>query len=511
MSSTTDATTYDAPKGLRYRGFILFGVTLGSGLQGMDTLLAAVALPNMQGGLSVSQDEISWVLTAYLIAVAIASPPIGWISRRVGRKRFLLSVIIGFLICSMLAGSANSLAEIVTYRFLQGMFGAALVPLAHHILLDVYPKEKHGYALGWWSVGVMMGAIFGPTLGGALTEFLSWRWVFYVNVPLGAVAFTVIALFLPESEREVKKRFDWTGFLMLTVALASMQLMLDRGNRLDWFESTEIVIQAGLFVGFMYLFVIHILTTRQPFIDPRIFRNKNLSIALLLTLLHGVILVGLTGLLPPFLQNLMGIPVLTVGLILAPRGIFTALTATLSGQLLGRLDPRPVILVGMSMLALSMWMLANFTPETTPIYFVVVIALQGAGFGMFFVPVNTVAFGTLPAEHRGDATAFMSLVRKIGSSVGVSILVGQFIRGAQSNHAVLSQNVTPFSETLRHQPLPDPWSMRDLSGLASLDQEIIRQAEFLAYLHNFEWLAAFIVLLMPFVFFLDNPLKDRSK
>jgi len=507
MSTAPSAATVT----VRYPGLILFGVVLCSGLQSMDTLLAAVALPNMQGALSVSQDEISWVLTAYLIAVAIASPPIGWLGRRLGRKRFMMSVIIGFLIFSMLAGSSTSLAEIVTYRLMQGMFGAALVPLSHHILLDVYPREQHGFAMGWWSVGVMFGAIVGPTLGGALTDLLSWRWVFYVNVPLGALAFTVIALFLPESERNKSQRFDWTGFLMLTIALGSMQFMLDRGNREDWFDSTEIIVAACLFGGFLYLFIIHILTARQPFIDPRIFVNRNLAIALLLTTMHGVILVGLTGLLPSFLQKLMAIPVLTVGMIMAPRGISTAVTATLSGRIMARMDPRPIILVGMTMLALSMWMLAQFTPETSPIYFVIVIVIQGAGFGMFFVPVNTAAFGTLPAHYRGDATAFMSLQRKIGSSVGVSILVGEYIRQSQSNHAILAQHLNPFSETLRHLPLPEAWDMANMKGLATLDKEVIHQAQFMAYLHDFEWLALFIVLLMPLVFLLENPLRNRSK
>ncbi len=503
------AAPSDASEHVRYRGLILVGTVLASGLQGMDTLLAAVALPSMQGSLSVSQDEVSWVLTAYLIAVAVATPPIGWISRRVGRRRFLIIVIIGFLIFSMLAGSSDSLAEIVTYRFLQGVFGAALVPMSHHILLDIYPREEHGFAMGWWSVGVMFGAIIGPTLGGALTEFLSWRWVFYVNIPLGAAALIVLALFLPETERDTEQRFDWTGFLMLTIALISMQLMLDRGNRQDWFDSTEIVIEACLAGAFLYLFVVHIITARQPFIDPRIFLNRNLSIALLLTTLHGVTLVGLTGLLPPFLQNLMGMPVIIVGLIMAPRGITTAIMATVSGRLLSRIDPRPIIAVGMVLLALSMWMLAQFTPETGVFYFIVAIAIQGIGFGMFFVPINTAAFSTLPSHFRGDATAFMSLLRKIGSSVGVSILIGQLVRSAQTNHAILAQNLTPYSETLRHQPLPDLWNMNELAGLAALDKEVIYQAQFLAYLHDFEWLTAFIVVLIPFVFLLENPFKGK--
>jgi DHA2 family multidrug resistance protein len=492
------------------RNVILFSVVLCSGLQSMDTFLAAVALPNMKGELSVSQDEISWVLTSYLIAIAVASPPIGWLSRRIGRKRFMLTIIVFFLIFSMLAGRSSTLAEIVTYRFLQGLAAAALVPLSHHIILDVFPKDRVGFALGWWSVGVMFGAIVGPTLGGALTEYLSWRWVFYVNLPMGLLALAMIAIFLPESERDNKQRFDWAGFVMLTVALVSMQLMLDRGNQEDWFESTEIVVEACLAAAFLYAFIVHIMTARQPFLDYRIFLNRNFTIGLILASMHGVVMVGLTGLLPPFLQALMGIPVLTVGLIMSPRGVMTALTATVSGRMLAFLDPRPVIITGMALIALSMWMLATFTPETSVAYFVVVVAIQGAGFGMFFVPVNTAAFATLPTHYRGDATAFMSLMRKIGSSVGVSILVGQYIRSAQANHALLAQHVTPYTETLRLQPLPELWSMSELTGLASLDREVIHQAQFLAYLHDFEWIALFIVLLIPLILFLENPMKPKD-
>ncbi len=494
-----------------YRNVILFSVVLCSGLQSMDTFLAAVALPNMKGELSVSQDEISWVLTAYLIAIAIASPPIGWLSRRIGRKRFLMSVIVAFLIFSMLAGSSTSLTEIVIYRFLQGLAAASLVPLSHHIILDIFPKDRLGFALGWWSVGVMFGAIVGPTLGGALTEYMSWRWVFYVNLPMGMLALTMIVIFLPETERNFGQRFDWTGFIMLTVALVSMQLMLDRGNKLDWFESNEIVTECMLFVAFMYAFIVHILTARQPFLDARIFLNRNFTIGLLLATMHGVVMVGLIGLLPPFLQFLMGVPVFTIGLIMAPRGLMTAVTATISGRLLTWFDPRPIILVGMALIAFSMWLMSEFTPETSVIYFVIVVILQGTGFGMFFVPVNTVAFSTLPPHYRGDATAFTSLMRKIGSSVGVSILVGQYVRGAQSNHAWLSQHVTPYNETLRHLTMPKSWSMTSIAGLASLDREVIRQAQFLSYLHDFQYIALVIVLLMPLILLIQNPLKDKNR
>jgi DHA2 family multidrug resistance protein len=510
MSAT--ATADGTPAGVTpYRNAILFGVVLVSGLQSMDTFLAAVALPNMKGELSVSQDEVSWVLTSYLIAIAIASPPIGWISRRIGRKRFLMSIIVLFLIFSMLAGSSTTLTEIVVYRFLQGLSAAALVPLSHHIILDVFPKERVGFALGWWSVGVMFGAIVGPTLGGALTEYLSWRWVFYVNLPMGMLALTMIVIFLPETERNLRQRFDWAGFIMLTIALVAMQLMLDRGNKLDWFDSTEIIVEACLFIAFLYAFIIHILTARQPFLDARIFLNRNFTIGLLLATMHGVVMVGLIGLLPPFLQFLMGVPVFTIGLIMAPRGIMTAVTATISGRLLAWIDPRPIILFGMALISFSMWLMSEFTPETSMIYFVLAVILQGTGFGMFFVPVNTVAFSTLPPHYRGDATAFTSLMRKIGSSVGVSILVGQYIRGAQENHAWLSTHLTPYTETLRHAPLPDAWSLSNLAGLAALDKEVLRQAQFLSYLHDFQYIAVVIIALMPLILLIENPMKDGKK
>jgi DHA2 family multidrug resistance protein len=286
--------------------------------------------------------------------------------------------------------------------------------------------------------------------------------------------------------------------------------MLDRGNKLDWFDSSEIVIEGCLFLIFFYAFVVHILTSRQPFLDARIFLNRNFTIGLVLATMHGVVMVGLTGLLPPFLQLIMGMPVLTVGFIMAPRGIATGLTATISGRLLAFLDPRPVILIGMALIAFSMWMMSEFTPETSVINFVIVVLLQGTGFGMFFVPVNTAAFATLPPHYRGDATAFMSLMRKIGSSVGVSILVGQYIRMAQSTHAVLAQHVTPYTETLRLQPLPEPWSLTDLHGIAALDREVYHQAQFIAYLHDFQWIALFIILLMPLILFLQNPMRPKT-
>jgi DHA2 family multidrug resistance protein len=509
MASPSSDLTHPVP----YRGIITAATVLGAGLQGMDTLLAAVALPHIRGAMSLTHEEATWILTSYLIAVAIATPPVSWIGRRIGRKRLFLIVIGGFIVCSMFAGSANNISEMVVYRFLQGVFGAALVPLSMHILLDVYPREEHGLAISWWSMGVMFSAIAGPTLGGFLTEFLSWRWNFYVNIPLAGVAFLLIYFFVPESKDDRKSPFDWFGFIMLTLCLGAMQLVLDRGNKLDWFSSPEILLELGIACAAFYVFIGHIMTSDEPFIEPAIFKNRNLIVGMCLTTMHGVILVGLTGLLPSFLNRLMDVPVLTIGLIMAPRGIATALASTTAGRIMLRFSPKYVLFVGMSLMAASLWMMKGFTPETETYRFIVVIVIQGFGFGLFFVSGNAMTFATLPAEHRAEATAFMSLMRKIGSSAGVSVLVGMLSRNAQRNHEILSRNVSPMNEVFRHSQLPDAWSLSDLRGMAALDKEITRQAEFIAYLFDFQVLCVVIILMMPLIFLFRSvePAKRQIK
>ncbi len=507
MASTSISPTQP----IRYRGIITTATVLGAGLQGMDTLLAAVALPHIRGSLSLTYEEASWILTSYLIAVAIATPPVSWLGRRFGRKRLFLFVIAGFIVCSMLAGGANAIDEMVVYRFMQGIFGAALVPLSMHILLDVYPREEHGTAISWWSMGVMFSAIAGPTLGGFLTEFLSWRWNFYVNIPLAALAFVLIYFFVPESSDDKKRPFDWFGFVLLTLCLGAMQLMLDRGNKLDWFSSPEILIELAVAITAFYLFIIHIMTSDEPFVEPAIFKNRNLVVGLCLTTMHGVILVGLTGLLPSFLNRLMEVPVLTIGLIMAPRGIATALASTTAGRLMLRFSPKYVLFTGMVLMALSLWMMQGFTPETETYHFVVAIVIQGFGFGLFFVSGNAMTFATMPTEHRAEATAFMSLMRKIGSSVGVSVLVGMLTRNAQYNHEVLSQNISPMNEVFRHRQLPESWSLTDIQGMAAFNEEVTRQSEFIAYLFDFRVLCIVIILMIPTIFLFRSVEPPKSQ
>ncbi|MCD6735559.1 MAG: DHA2 family efflux MFS transporter permease subunit, partial [Burkholderiaceae bacterium] len=306
-----------------HRGPITVSVMLATIMQALDTTIANVALPHMQGSLGATYDQISWVLTSYIVAAAIVMPLTGFLSARFGRKRIFMASIVGFTITSMLCGAAMNLTQIVLFRLLQGVFGASLVPLSQAVLLDTYPRERHGPAMALWGLGVMVGPILGPTLGGWLTEYYDWRWVFYINLPFGLLAWFGLGLYVRETELDTRRRFDLAGFAMLSLGVGALQMMLDRGGTLDWFASTEIVAEAMLAGLGLYLFVVHIFTHAHPFIEPALFRDRNFSVGLLFIFVVGMILLTTMTLLPPFLQNLMGYPVVDVGLLLAPRGVGT--------------------------------------------------------------------------------------------------------------------------------------------------------------------------------------------
>jgi len=325
---------------------ISFGVCLAAGMQSMDTFLAGIALPNMMGTFSTTLDEISWILTAYLVAVAVFTPLTAWLGRRYGRKRVLLTGIFGFVVASTFAGTSDTLFEIVTARFIQGVFGATLIPVAQQILLDLWPKERHNIALGWFSVGMMVGLIIGPILGGFLTEYYSWRWNFFVNIPGGLTAFTLIFLFVRENKPDPSRYFDLTGFMLLGTALICMQWVLDRGEQLAWFESDKIVIWASVSLCSLYLFIVHIVTARRPFVDPALFRNRTFTICACYLILLGIMMFGFIALFPALLQNYLGYPVMTSGLILTPRGLATMVAAVFVGHVLARVGPELDISVG---------------------------------------------------------------------------------------------------------------------------------------------------------------------
>ena len=323
------------------RGMITISVMLATVMQVVDTTIVNVALPHMQGSMSATQDQISWVLTSYIVAAAIMTPLTGVLADRMGRRRLFGAAVIGFTLASMLCGAATSLTQLVVFRALQGALGASLVPLSQAVLLDTYPKEKHGSAMALWGMGVMVGPILGPTLGGYLTEYYSWRWAFYINLPVGILALLGIAAFVPEGAKSPKRGFDFFGFALLSISIGALQLMLDRGNALDWFDSAEVVLEAATAALAFYLFMVHMFTADKPFIEPGLFADRNFVAGVLLMFTVGVLLLATMALLPPFLQSLLGFPVITAGYVLAPRGVGTMLAMMIVGRIVGKVDIAP--------------------------------------------------------------------------------------------------------------------------------------------------------------------------
>ncbi|HEX6994925.1 MAG TPA: DHA2 family efflux MFS transporter permease subunit [Gammaproteobacteria bacterium] len=487
-----------------HRGMITFSIMLATIMQVVDMTIVNVALPHMQGSMSATQDQIAWVLTSYIVAAAIATPLTGVLAGRFGRKRLFVTSVVGFTIASMLCGAATSLEQIVVYRVVQGMMGAALVPLSQAVLLDTYPRERHGSAMALWGMGVMVGPIVGPTLGGWLTEYYSWRWTFYINVPLGTLALLGVLAFLPETEGR-SGRFDYFGFALLALAIGALQLMLDRGETADWFASREIVLEAVVSGLALYLFVVHMFTAKEPFLEPRLFKDRNFVAGLMLMFTVGVMLLATLALLPPFLQSLLDFPVVTAGVVLAPRGVGTMVAMLVVGRLIGRVDTRGLVLFGLAATAYSLWEMTLFTMDVGVAEIVYTGVVQGVGLGFIFVPLTTMAFSTLDPALRNEGTAMFSLIRNIGSSIGISLFVTLLGQRTQVSHAGLAEQVTPFRDVLRAPWLPDVWDFTTRTGAVALDGEVTRQALMMAYLDDFRIMMLVTLLAAPLLLLVRSP------
>ena len=489
------------------RGLITVSIMLATIMQALDTTIANVALPHMQGTMSATQDQISWVLTSYIVAAAIMTPPTGVLAARIGRKRLFAIMVIGFTITSMMCGAATSLTEIVFFRMLQGVFGAGLVPLSQAVLLDTYPTEKHGSAMAMWGMGVMVGPILGPTLGGYLTEYYNWRWVFYINLPFGILALMGILAFVPETVRDKARNFDFFGFALLSLAIGSLQLMLDRGQSQDWFSSPEIVIEAVVAGLCLYMFLVQMFTAKLPFIEPGLFKDRNFAVGLILIFMVGVILLATMALLPPFLQNLMGFPVLTTGYVLAPRGIGTMVSMMIVGRLMGKVDTRLLILAGISLTAFSLWEMTGFTTEVSISTIVWTGITQGLGLGFIFVPLSTLAFSTLAPHFRNEGTAMFSLMRNIGSSIGISIVFTMLSRNTQVSHAGMADLMTPFRSAMQSPWLPNAWNWHLPSGITALNGAVTKQAATIAFLNDFSFMMWVMLASAPLLLLLRKAPK----
>ena len=477
----------EAPPGVvPHRAIITICAMVATLMQALDSTIANVALPYMQGSLSATSDQITWVLTSYIVAAAIMTAPVGWMAARFGRKPLFLTCLIGFTVASMLCGVAQSLNEMVLFRVLQGVFGAALVPLSQSTMLDIYPPEQRGSAMALWGVGVMVGPILGPTLGGYLTDLYNWRWVFYVNLPFGVLATVGLMLFLPKTEPRAGMRFDSLGFGVLAIGLGAFQLMLDRGQDQDWFGSREIIIEAVLAGLGLYLFVVHLMTAEKPFLSPRLFRDRNLTASLAVMFSVGMVLLASSALLAPWLQTLAGYPVAAAGLVLASRGFGTMAAMMLSGRLSGKVDPRLLMALGIVLLSYSLWSMTGWTPDVSATTIVVNTIIQGAGLGFVFIPLQVIAFATLPADLRTDGTSLLSLLRNMGSAVGVSACSALLAHNAQAVHAELAAGLTPFNPALHGGKAMQMLAPATAHGAALLDQMVNQQAAIIGYLDDFK-------------------------
>ena len=487
-----------APGPVANRGMITISIMLATIMQGVDNTIANVALPHIQGSLSAAQDQIAWVLTSYIVAVAIMTPLTGWLAGRLGIKYVFLISVAGFTLASALCGSATSLTQLVIYRLLQGACGAGLVPLSQSVLMQINPPERHGQAIAIWGIGVMLGPIFGPMLGGWLTQDYSWRWIFYINLPVGVIASLGILIFIREPRHAHREAFDFFGFVTLSIAVGALQMLLDRGELKDWFNSTEIWVEAIVSGIAFYLFIVHTTTASdRSFINLDLLKSPNFMAGTLLMFFVGGILSGTLALLPTMLQSLMNYPVFTTGLITAPRGIGTMVAMFLVGRLINRIDNRLIILTGFLLTVISLWQMTGFSLQMGMAPVVLSGLLQGFGLGCTFVPLNTLALSNLPRHILTQGTAMRSLMRNLGGSIGISIFEALLIQNTQIVHSRLIEHLRPDNPLVQTPLLTPPFSLTTPGGIAALNAEVTRQAAMVAYINDYALMMLIVILLIP--------------
>ena len=484
MSPTTVPSPSMVP-GLR-RNMVTICAMTATIMQALDTTIANVALPYMQGSLSASQDQINWVLTSYIVAAAIMTAPVGWIANRFGRKRIFIICAGGFTIASVLCGLAQDINQMVLFRLLQGVFGAALVPLSQAVMLDSYALHERAKAMSIWGMGVMMGPIMGPSLGAWLTETYSWHWVFFVNLPFGIVTVLGLLVFMDETRANRDLRFDWFGFAALAVGIGAMQVALDRGEQLGWLESNEIIAEIIVSIAGFYYFFAHSLTTEKPFIQFAIFRDRNFIGGCVFMTVIGLVLFSTMALASPYLQSVIGYPIITAGLLLASRGCGTFVAMMLVGRLMRHIEARTLIITGLCLTCLSLFCMTGWTDQTGVGEIVTLSILQGFGFGLVFVPLSTMAFLTLPNHLRTDGTSMLTLLRNVASSIGISVVIARLTEGSRRVYAVLDEHVTPFNHAMQ---MPDVHSIINMgtdAGRALADVMLTLQAQIIAFSQDYQ-------------------------
>lgn len=489
--------------------FVVMAATL---MQVIDTTIVNVALPHMQGSLGASSDEITWTLTSYLVASAIFMPLTGYLSDIFGRKKYLIISITGFTIVSALCGASVSLTQIVFFRMLQGVFGAGLVPLSQAILTDIYPPSDRGKAMAIWGVGVMVGPILGPTLGGYLTDVLNWRWTFYVNVPVGAMTLLLINI-IPQS-KTIKRSMDWLGLILISISIGGIQFVLDRGNTEDWFSATSICVITYLVVASFFLFVLHNMGERKNtsnVFDLALFRDRNFGISCILLGIFGLGLYGMMVIAPLMMEGILNYPALTAGLMMAPRGISGMISMMIIGKLINYVDPRALIISGALICIYGISIGTGYSINNiSPFWLIWPMIWQGFGLGMVMVPLSTVAFSTLPISSRTEAAGIFSLLRTMGGSIGISIAITLSTRRAQVFWNDLGGFINPYQSSVAQYLQGLHTTVTNPKGALIIGNLIGQQAQMLAYINVYKFITWCFLIIIPLALLLNRGRVTQS-
>ncbi len=499
---------------------IAFSVMPATFMEVLDTSVANVALPHIGGSLAATPEQATWVLTSYLVSNAIVLPTTGWLAGALGRKRVLITCIVLFTAASAACGAATSLGMLVTARVLQGVGGGALQPIAQAILLESFPVERRGVAMAVYAMGIIVAPILGPTLGGWITDTYSWRWVFYINLPVGALAVLLVQAFIedPPYIARARGRIDYVGFAFMALCLGALQIVLDKGQEDDWFAAPWIRWFVVVSAVSLVAFVARELLVKDPIVDLRIFRDRNFAVGTLLVTVLGMVLYGTTAMLPLFLQTLLGYPAVQSGLAVSPRGFGALLASITVGRLVGILDARVLMGGGFVLLAASGYVFSQMNLEIAMRNVVWTNVLNGFATPLLFIPLSTTTVGTLRNEQMGNATGIYNLMRNTGGSLGIAAMTTLLARSAQTHQAVLVSHLTPYD------PAYQDWLAKaaaalsggvgsvaaDAKALGLLYQVVVRQATLLAYLDNFRWIAVMAVVCTPLVFLFRRPRRRAA-
>lgn len=475
----------------------------------LDMTIVNVAMPHMMGALGATADEITWVLTGYIVADAIFIPTSGFLAERLGRKRLMLVSVAGFVIASALCGQATTLAEMVAFRILQGAFGASVIPLSQSIMVDEFPPEKRGHAMAVWGLGVMMGPILGPTLGGAIVQNWDWRWVFYINVPIGVLNVFMVLRWVRQTKQQ-RTPVDWLGAGLMAVGIGAGQVFLDRGNQEDWFASRQIQLSALVSIGCLGWFLARTWTRRDSILRLRLLRDRNLATACFMMVTFGLGMFGTIALQPLLLQSLLNYPADTTGYIMAPRGIASGVSMFLAGMMIGRVDPRYLVAAGLAISAVSSHFMTQYNLYISPWWAVWPGLIQGLGMGLIFVPLSTIAFATLPKDQTDQGSALYNLARTIGSSVGISIASTATYRLGQITWNQLGGHINPFDPAVQDYLAARGLSLSDPLAPHVLGAELARQSAMLSYVDAFHMITLSFAALAPLVLLLRRPQPGKG-